>query len=295
MTWLQDRHGRGLVLLLAPYALGLLLLVFVPALVTFGLSLFAYDFVTPPRFVGAGNYAELLRDDVFRIALRNSLAFVGMAVPLRMLASVGFALLLAPRFRGVGLYRAGAFLPTVVPEAAYALIWVWLLNPLYGPLNLVLRAIGLPGMSWQTDPFSAQLGIVLMALLPLGEGFLVALAARQSISPHLYELAAVESASPWYVLRRVTLPIMAPTLALLLFRDTVYSFQVSFVPAFLVTGGGPPPFSTTYLPLYAYRTAFEFLRFGKAAAATLAIFGVTALIVFLQWRVIRRWRGALDI
>lgn len=292
---LRDREQRGLALLLAPYAIGLVLLIAVPALVTLVLSLFDYDFIRPARFVGLANYPDLIGDDVFRIALGNSLTFIAFAVPLRMLGALGLALVMHPRFRGGGLYRAGAYLPTVIPDVAYALVFVWILNPLYGPLNLVLRFLSLPEPAWLTIPFHAQMGIVLMMLFPLGEGFLVALATRQSISRHLYELAAIESAKPWFVLRRVTLPLMAPTMALLLFRDTVFSFQLSFLPTLFVTGGGPPPFSTTSLPLYAYRTGFEYLRFGRAAAATLLMFLVTALIVFLQWRIVRRWRRSMEL
>jgi multiple sugar transport system permease protein len=88
---------------------------------------------------------------------------------------------------------------------------------------------------------------------------------------------------------------MAPTLLLLLFRDTVYSFQASFVPALIVTEGGPPPFATTYLPLFVYRNAFEYLRYGYAAAATLVMFVVTAAIVYAQYRMVRRWRRAFVV
>ena len=83
---------------------------------------------------------------------------------------------------------------------------------------------------------------------------------------------------------------MAPVLLLLLARDTIFSFQVNFVPALIVTEGGPPPYSTTYLPLFVYRNAFEYLRYGYAASATVLMFALTALIVLLQWRIVRRWR-----
>jgi multiple sugar transport system permease protein len=290
-----DPSVRRLALLAVPYLVGLVGLVFLPAAVTVALALAEVDFLGPARFVGLANVADLLADDLFRISLRNSLVFIALAVPLRLLGAFGLAILLHARFRAAAAYRAAAFLPSVIPDVAYALIWLWILNPLYGPLNLALRAAGLPAPAWQTDPTAAQLGIVLMSAFQVGEGFLVALAARRSIPGELYELAAVESAGSWFVFRRVTLPLMAPILALLLFRDTIFSFQATFVPAFIVTGGGPPPFATTYLPLYAYETGFEFLRFGLASTATLAMFLVTALIVYLQWRVVRRWRHALLI
>jgi multiple sugar transport system permease protein len=251
--------------------------------------------VRAPEFRGLGNFRELAGDEVFRISLRNSLMFVAFAVPLRLLGAVGLALLLHRRLRGAAAYRTGVYLPTVVPDVAYALLWLWIFNPLYGPLNLTLEALGLPSPEWLTDARDAQWAIVVMSVFILGEGFLVALAVRQSIPGDLYQLAELEAASAFYVLRRVTLPLMAPALLLLLFRDTIFSFQLNFVPALLVTEGGPPPYETTYLPLFVYRTGFEYLRYGYAAAATLTMFFVTALIVFIQWRIVVRWRRGLAV
>jgi multiple sugar transport system permease protein len=111
----------------------------------------------------------------------------------------------------------------------------------------------------------------------------------------LYELAAVEGAPPEVVFWRITLPLMAPVLLLLFLRDTIFSLQMSFVPALVVTEGGPPPYSTTYLPLFVYRNAFEYLRYGYAAAATLVMFGLTLLVVLVQWRVLRRWRRGFGL
>jgi multiple sugar transport system permease protein len=284
---------RALLLLLAPYVLGVAVLVALPAVVTFALALFEYDLLGSPVFVGLGNFRELVDDEVFRISLRNSLLFVLAAVPLRLLGAFALALLLHRRFRGAGAYRTAAYLPTVVPDIAYALLWLWILNPLYGPLNLALGYVMDEPPYWLTDPEDAQRAIVLMSLFQIGEGFVVLLAIRQTLSPELYELSALEGARPWWVFARVTLPLMAPTLLLLLFRDTIFSFQANFVPALIVTEGGPPPYATTYLPLFVYRNAFEYLRYGYAASATLVMFAATALIVYLQWRVIRRWRFAL--
>jgi multiple sugar transport system permease protein len=233
-----------------------------------------------------------LDDEVFRISLRNSLMFILFAVPLRLVGAVALALLLHRRYPGVGAYRTSAYLPSVVPDVAYALLWLWIFNPLYGPLNLALQGIGAPTPRWMTDPRAAQWAVIIMSLFLIGEGFLVALATRQSLPRELYELAELEAAKPWYVLGRVTLPLMAPTLLLLLFRDTIFSFQANFVPALIVTEGGPPPYATTYLPLFVYQNAFEYLRYGYAAAAALAMFVVTAVIVYVQYRIVKRWRHA---
>ena len=118
------------------------------------------------------------------------------------------------------------------------------------------------------------------------------MAARVEIPAELYELAALEGAGPVATLRRVTLPLLGPTLVLLLLRDTIYSFQASFVPALVITDGGPPPYATTFLPLFIYRNGFEYLRFGYAAAATVVMLGVTAVLIAAQYGVLRRWRNS---
>ncbi|MBA3719249.1 MAG: sugar ABC transporter permease, partial [Nocardioidaceae bacterium] len=118
----------------------------------------------------------------------------------------------------------------------------------------------------------------------------VLLTARQALPQEAYELAAVEDATGWDVFRRVTMPLLMPVLALLLLRDTILSLQLNFVPALVVTDGGPPPYATTYLPLFVYRTGFEYLRYGYAAAATVVMLALTVAIVLVQWRIIRRYR-----
>ena len=294
----SERHR--LALMAAPYALGLVGLVTLPALVTFGLALTEYDLIRPARFVGVENFRELAGDPVFRIALRNSLVFAAIAVPLRLLAALGLALLRHRRFRGTAAGRSATVLPTIVPDVAYGLLWLWLFNPLYGPLNLLLTRGGSNGMTvfgnpppqWLTHPNDARAAIILMSLFTIGEGFVILLVVRQGVPSELYELAAVEDASAIDVFLRITLPLLAPILLLLLLRDTILSFQFNFVPALVVTEGGPPPYSTTYLPLFVYRTGFEYLRYGYAAAATLSMFALTGAIVLVQWRILTRWRHA---
>jgi multiple sugar transport system permease protein len=292
---LRDRERREYAVMLAPYLIGIAVLIALPALVTFALALTEYDLIRSPRFVGLQNFRDLWDDEIFRKSVRNSLMFILFAVPLRLLGAVAFALLLHRKFRGVGAYRTSAYLPTVVPDVAYALLWLWIINPLYGPLNLALDVVGGPTPRWLTDPRAAQWAVIIMSLFVIGEGFIVAMATRQGIPSELYELGDVEDATPLFMLWRVTLPLMAPTLLLLMFRDTIFSFQANFVPALIVTGGGPPPNETTYLPLFIYRNGFEYLRYGYASAATLVMFGMTALIIYLQWRIVKRWRHAFVV
>ena len=288
--------------MLAPYLVGLIVLVFAPLAVTLAMAFTDYDLIRPPRWVGLDNMAELTRDPAFRAALINSLVFAAIAVPVRLLLALGLALLLHRRAHFVGAARTSAALPTAVPEIAYGLLWLWLLNPLYGPINQVLRLGGENGLTvfgrtppqWLTDPTDARAAIILMSTFTVGELFIILLAARRALPRDVYELAAIEDATGWDVFRRVTLPLIAPVLGLLVLRDIIQSFQFSFVPALVVTDGGPPPYATTYLPLFVYRNAFEYLRYGYAAAATIVMIVLTLLAVAWQWRLIRRYRELYD-
>ena len=299
MTRPDTRSRRQLALMLAPYLVGLVGLVLLPALVTLALAFTSYDLLRPPTWVGLDNLTALADDPIFRVALVNSLVFALIAVPLRVLLALGLALLLHRRAVGVGSARSAALLPTAVPEIAYGLLWLWLFNPLYGPINQLLRTGGENGLTalgrtppqWLTDPTDARAAIILMSLFTMGETFVVLLAARRSLPRDVYEMAALEDATGWDVFRRVTLPLMAPVLALLAVRDVVASLHFTFVPAFVVTDGGPPPYSTTYLSLFVYQTGFEYLRYGYAAAATLVMILLTVAAVVVQWRLFRRYRS----
>jgi multiple sugar transport system permease protein len=277
-------------LMLAPYLIGLSLLVVFPALAGFGLAFLDYNAIETPRFAGLANFRELVDDEIFRIAIGNSLLYIGLAVPLRLIGALLTARLLLRPMRGTNLARATVYLPTVIPDMAWALIWLWILNPLYGPLNQTLALVGIEGPSWMVDPTSARLGIVLMMSWQIGEGFVVCLASLQNVSRDLLDQAAIDGSSSWRAFWNVTLPSIAPALLILLFRDTVFSFQANFVPALIVGRGGGPDYATTYLPMYIYTTAFGYLRFGYAAAMTCAMYAVTGLMLWLQYRAAVRWR-----
>jgi multiple sugar transport system permease protein len=272
-----------------PYLVGLTLLVAIPVLAAVFFAFTEFTGVRPPRFNGFENFSRLMGDEAFWRSLGNSAIFVAIAVPLRMAAAIAFALLLYRRAPGVGAARAIAYMPTVVPDAVYALLWLWILNPLYGPLPLLLESVGIGSPAWLTDPWGARFAVALMGAFQIGEAFVIALAARRAIPDSLYDAARVDGASEWFTLTRVTLPLMAPVLALLALRDVILTLQVNFVPALLLTDGGPR-YATTFLPLYVYRTAFRYFRLGYASTIALTMFVVTALVIYVQYRLARRWR-----
>jgi multiple sugar transport system permease protein len=231
-------------------------------------------------------------DVAFWNGLRASLVFIALAVPFR----VGGALALAPllRRRGplVGLGRAAVYLPTVVPDVAYALPWLYIFDPFFGPLNGILSFLtGNSAAGWLLTGATAHVAIALMLTWPIGEGFVLMLAALQDIPSELEEAAVTDGAERWQHLWKLTLPLLAPYLLLLTIPDTVWSFQANFEAAVIVTGGGPY-YATSYLPYWIYLSASEFQHFVYAAAMTLVMHVVTAGVVAVQFGVARRWRSA---
>ena len=276
---------------LAPVAIGAVVLVVLPALLTLGLAFTAYDALSAPRWVGLENFTRMWDDPIFRQSLGNSMWFIAIVIPLRLLIALGVGLLVSRPRRGVGFARTAVTLPTFVPEIAWALLWLWILNPLYGPLAALLGAAGLPGDEMLISARGTQVSIALMSLFGIAEAIIVVAAVRSEIPDEHYETAAIEGASALFTFRSLTLPLLAPALALLAARDVALSFQASFVPALIVTEGGPL-YATTFLPLHTYRTAFEFLRFGEAAAMTLVMFALTAATMAAMVVALRRWRSA---
>ncbi len=288
-------YQRQNVLFLAPYLLGTLVLVVVPALMTLAVSFTDYHAIQPPTWAGLDNFRRLAQEPLVRRGLYNTLLFAAAAVPLRLLGALGLALLLGARRRGSGLVGAAVFLPTVLPDTAYALVWLWILNPVSGPLNLILAALGLPAPAWLTQPGTARLAIVLMALMQIGEGFVVLLAARQSVPAALYEAAEVDGANRWQGFWRITLPLMMPWILLLLCRDLVVSVQNTFAPSFILAYGGPD-YATTFLPLLIYELSFDLLDWGLASAVLVVVYAWIVLLIWGARNLIEglRGRGVLD-
>lgn len=274
--------------LAAPLLGGVVLLLIVPVVLTAGIAFTEYDGLSPARFAGLEQFRALSADPLFRTALSNSLWVALTGVPLRIGLALGLALLMhQARARRA---PAAIFLPMAIPDVAWAILWLWIANPLFGPLAWLLSACGLRADIWLTDPAWAKALIVLITLFLIGEVFVVLHAARAEIPERYYDVAAVESASVATQFRRITLPLLLPALVFLSARDFALTLQTSFTPALIVTKGGPQ-YGTLFLPLYAYQTGFEYLRFGLAAAQTLVMLGLTLAMMCVQWWALRRWRA----
>lgn len=281
-------HRRQALALLTPYLLGASLLVILPAGISFALAFTRYNGITPPVFNLWNNFQYLRQEPLFWVAMINSLLFILQAVPLRILGALGLALLYNRPRRGLGVYRAAAYLPTVIPDVAYALVWVWILNPLYGPLNIILTSLGLPAPAWLVEQHWALRGIVLMSLFQIGEGFVILLAGLRHIPREYYDSAHVDGANGLQSFFSITLPLLSPWLILLSIRDIALSFQNTFTPAYIMTRGGPY-YATFFAPLMIYEEAFDNFRFGVGTAVMLIVFAATLLLSLLAYFVFEGW------
>lgn len=287
--WRPLSYHQRLRLLLLPYLSGILLLVVLPAFLSFGLAFFRYDALSPPTWIGNLNFLLVTTDELFLLSIQNSLALVILPVPLRVSGAFLLAVLLRRNGRFLGWFRAAVYLPSVIPTAAYALAWLWILNPLFGPVNLLLQAIGFAPPAWFADAQWAKPGLVLLSLWQLGEGFLVCLAALQDIPASVEDAAVVDGAKAWQRFFYITLPLMAPILLLLTFRDAILTLQESFATVFLITDGGPY-YATYTLPLFIYEQGFDLLLFGAASAALWVMYLLTGLIVLTLYIIARQWQ-----
>jgi len=280
--------------MLLPYLAGTLLLVGLPALMSGVLAFTTYDALTPPVYVGFANFRLLAADPIVGQALGNSLFFIVLAVPLRIAGALGLALLLFRPRRGATGYRAAVYVPTVIPDIAFALIWLWIFNPVFGPVNVALEALGLPTPGWLADADTARFPFVIMAAFAIGEGFVVLLAALRGLSQEVFDAGAVDGAGRWAVFRYLTFPLLLPWLALLTARDVALSFQWTFTPSFVMTGGDPY-YATMFLPLLTYEEAFDRFRFGAGSALMLLTFVLSVAIIGGIYLLFRRRGYVADV
>ncbi|MCE7987730.1 MAG: sugar ABC transporter permease [Caldilinea sp. CFX5] len=274
--------------MLAPFLLGAMLLILFPALFTIVLAFTEYDALTAPVWSGLQNFQTIFQRQVFWIAVRNSLVFVALGAPLQLVGALLLALLLQQQRLGVRHYRNAAYLPTVIPDVAYALIWLWLFNPLYGPLNKVLAGVGLPQPAWLVDDNTALLSIIFMSSFRIGEGMLLLIAALQAMPAAYFQAAALDGGTRWQLFRHITFPLLIPWLLLLLMRDILLSAQSSFTPVYMMTEGGPG-YATTLLPYLVYEEAFSHFRIGHAASMMVVMFVGIGLLLWVLYKVAGGW------
>lgn len=288
------RPARALVVVLRPYLylLPTFLFLFVfthyPILKTFYLSLFKWSMLSPKReFLGLGNYGQLWSAPLFWEVLGNNLVFALGTAPLTLGLALALALLINQRIRGLAVYRALLFYPTMIPMAAAAMIWLWVLTPNYGLLNYYGKFVGLPDIHWLGDNRLALWALVLVGVWKrVGYYMVIYLAGLQVIPEHLYEAAVLEGAGPWQRFGRVTFPLLSPTTFFVGMMVVIDSFQ-AIDQVYLMTSGGPGN-STNLFIFYIYQNAFRFFDIGYASAIAAVLFLILLGFTVLAFQLLHR-------
>lgn len=278
--WNKNKWGYFFVL---PALVFFIVFFFVPIVWAFLLS---FQDATPfgGRWVGLANYRSLLKDEVFRVAVRNTTLYTSIVVAQNIFVSLAVASLiqsLSARLRT--FFRAAFYLPAVTSAVMIALVWRWIFNSEWGFLNFLLGIVHLAPVRWLSDPDVALWSIILSSLLTVpATGVVMYSAALGSIPVSYYEAASLDGAGTlakwWYI----TVPLIKPTTLYLLVVYTIWAFQV-FEKVYVMTGGGPGWATTTIVQLI-YNTGFRDWKFGMAAAQGMILFAVIALVAVIQFR-----------
>jgi multiple sugar transport system permease protein len=271
----------------SPYIAGLLAFTLYPLGASFYYGFTDYRILTAPRWIGLGNFAQLLSDDLFWISLANTAYYTVLAVPSGLAFSFILALALNLRVRGMPIYRTIFFLPSIVPSVALSILWLWVFNPQYGILNGILGLLGLPGAGWLSDPLWSKPSLILMHLWGVGGTIVIFLAGLQDVPQHLYEAAEIDGARWWHRVRFITIPMVTPVILFNLIIGMINSFQY-FTQAYVMTNGGPVN-STLFYALLLYRNAFQYIKMGYASAMAWILFVIVLVCtLFVLWSS-RRW------
>ena len=203
---------------------------------------------------------------------------------------MGLALLLERRLPGNAIWRAVIFAPSIVPAAATAAIWIWILNPQWGLLNGALRLAGGPEPPWLSDPGWAKVALLLMTLWMIGSDMILYLAALQDIPKEYYEAAEIDGAGAWARTRWITLPHLTPVVFFQLVNATIWAFQFFSIPYIVGDKGqGKPAGSLDFYATYMYANAFNYLKMGYASAMAWLMFVVVMAVTVLMIRNADRW------
>jgi multiple sugar transport system permease protein len=284
----RPNEGRWVLLFLAPTIIGLAVLSAGPILATLGISLTKWDMLTPPQFVGLDNYAKLLDDDRFQKALRNTAFYTLVSVPLGLTLALGLAAALNQQIRGIAWIRTAYFLPLVTSATAIALVWLWIYSPA-GPLNDILRAFGIPPQRWVSDPTLAMPSVIAMSIWQgLPANVIIFLAGLQAIPAEYYDAASVDGAGRGGRFRRITLPLLTPSIFFTGVLALIGAFQV-FDQVYVMANPGKPGQATITLVYFIYEAGFRNFKMGYAGAASWIMFLIVAVATILYFRTQDRW------
>ena len=282
----SGRRDRSRWFFLLPAAGWVLLFTIFPLFYAIFTSFWSFRFGRRNQFVGLDNFRRLFTDPDLHNGLWVTFIFVFFSVSISMLLGFGLALLLNREMRGRNIFRAIMILPLFATPVALGYLGITMFYEENGPINAALVAIGVGKIPWISNPFWAKVAIIIVDVWQWTPFvFLVSLAGLQGLPQDVYEAAEVDGAGGWQMFRRITLPLIAPTLWLILLLRLVDAFKVFDIPMSLTLGG--PGRATEVYSMYTYRTGMRFFDHGYAAAQGFLLLVIVSIIVSLLFGRIR--------
>jgi multiple sugar transport system permease protein len=279
---LKSRTGYWFVL---PYVIFFGTFVAYPLIFSFILLFHRWNIVTPMEWVGLKNFQRLFQDPLFFKSIWNTLVFLCIHIPLQIVVALGFAVLLSSHLKFRGFFRAVYFMPVVVSGVVVTILWQQLYAYDSGLLNRLLIALGMNKIPWLINPDVAMPSVALMATWKnVGIYIILFLVGLQNIPHELYESASLEGATGARQFFRITLPMLNPTIVVVVVLSTISGFSL-FIEPYVLTGGGPME-STLSAVLYIYNQAFYFGHMGYAATLGFVFALIILCVVLLQRKVI---------
>ncbi len=282
---------RATFLFLLPSLIGIVGFCLLPIAASAVFSVMDYDLLMPMsamKYVGFSNYVRILTGSEFPKVLGHTCTYLLLYLPLIMLTSVGEALILNKSFKGHGLFRTICYTPVITSWVAAAVVWQWVLSGKYGLLNQLLAGVGITGPAWLSSKDWAMPGVVIAAVWKdTGYYALMVLAALKSIDPTCYEAADIDGASGLKKLTAITLPLISPTLFLLIVINVIYGLQ-GFDSVLIMTNGGPGGATTVFLERI-YKYAFKQYKMGIASAYSWIMFALILIFTAIQFRLQGKW------
>ncbi|MDO4325420.1 MAG: sugar ABC transporter permease [bacterium] len=276
--------------MVAPLVIGLLVFYFYPFFQSIYMSFTKTGAFNQSQWNGIENYVELIGDKTFWQSLKNTFVFVVMTVPVGIFLSMVLAALLNSKIKGTSFYRTIYFLPSVTMAAAISLVWKWIYNGDYGLLNAVLGMFGIKGMSWLTNPKTVMVAIGVVGIwCSCGYNTIILLAGLQGISSSYYEAAAIDGAGPLYVFRKITFPLLSPTIFFVVVTSLINGLKTFDLVYMMVPKESPVYKQAQTVVMYFYRNAFDYANKGYASAIAVAIFVIIMLLTILQMRMQKHW------
>lgn len=269
--------------LIAPYVLHLAVFVLFPVVFSVVLTFHSWNIISPMQYVGLDNYAHLLKDRLFWQALWNTIRFLLLHIPLQIVVALALAEMLNGPIRGRAFFRGAFFLPVIVSGVVVTILWQQLLGFNAGIINRLLTGIGIPKVPWLESPDVAMYSIALMATWKnVGLYVILFLVGLQTVPTQYYEAADLEGATAWQKFRYITLPMINPTLFMVVVLSTIGGFSL-FIEPYIMTEGGPLN-STLSAVMYIYRQAFQYYHMGYSATLGFCFALLILAVVAIQKR-----------